>query len=138
MAIVNTEYKFIYADAGQPDRTSDGGVFARTQFYEILIRKELQIPNETPLTATEIKTPHVIVADDDFCLSENQVKPYLGLQSKGSPQKVFNYRLCRPKRVVENVFGQLATVFHVFCESINLGCINSVVSASTHLHTYLR
>jgi hypothetical protein len=52
MAIVDAEYKVIYADVGQPGRTSDEGVFAITQFYEKLIRKGLQIANKPPLPGT--------------------------------------------------------------------------------------
>jgi hypothetical protein len=66
---------------GQPCRTSDGVVFSRTQFCEKLIRKELQVSNETPLPGTEIKTPHIIIASNVFCFSGNIMKSYPGLFS---------------------------------------------------------
>nr|CAI5843193.1 unnamed protein product [Callosobruchus analis] len=42
------------------------------------------------------------------------MKPY---QQKGisHEEKIFNYRLCRARRVVENVFGILASRFRIFC-----------------------
>jgi hypothetical protein len=64
-----------------------------------------------------------------LCLPENLITPYPGLQSNGSPQRVFNYRLYRARRVVENIFVQLTAVFLMFRGSINLGCIHWVVLA---------
>jgi hypothetical protein len=105
MAIVNAEYKFIYVVIGQPGRTSDGRVFARIRFFEKLIRKGLQIPNEAALVGTEIKTLYVLIGHDAFCLSENLMKPHPGIQSKGSCQCVFNYRLFQARRVAKIVSG---------------------------------
>jgi hypothetical protein len=92
MPIVDGEYKFIYVDVGQQGRTSDGGAFffflqghsSTGNYYEW--PSNLQIPNETALLGTEIRTPYMIVGDDAFCWSENLIKPYPGIQSKGSPQ----------------------------------------------------
>lgn len=138
MAIVDIEYKFIYVNIDKSTATSDGGAFARTQFYEKLIRKGLQIPNETALPGTEIKIQYVVVGDDAFCLSENLMKPYSGMQSNGSPERVFNYRLHRARRVADNAFGQFATVFCIFSGCINLEFINSGALVCVHMRNYLR
>ena len=39
MAIVDTEYKFIYIDIGCNGRVSDGGVFKNCSIYEALQKK---------------------------------------------------------------------------------------------------
>nr|CAI5834076.1 unnamed protein product [Callosobruchus analis]CAI5861679.1 unnamed protein product [Callosobruchus analis] len=41
------------------------------------------------------------------------MKPYSGFYEKGSKQRIFNYRLSRARRVVENAFGICSTVFRV-------------------------
>ena len=56
----------------------------------------------------------VLVADNGFPLTSALIKPYAGEVTKGSPKIVFNYRVSRTRRVVENAFGLLASVFRKF------------------------
>ena len=63
------------------------------------------------------------------------MKPYSGHHEKGSKERICNYRFSRGRRVVENLFGILASVFRIFrepnkAEIITLACL--------HLHNYLR
>jgi len=68
------------------------------------------------------------------------MKPYSGHHEKGLKEKICNYRFSRSSRVVENLFGILASVFRIFrkpmlvepnkAEIITLACL--------HLHNYLR
>jgi hypothetical protein len=51
---------------------------------------------------------------DDFALSENLVKVYPGRHSKGSKERIFSFRICRARRVVEDVFGLASSIFRVF------------------------
>ena len=53
------------------------------------------------------------IGDEAFPLSENLVKVYLGEHPKDSKERIFNYRICRSRRVVENVFGLSSSVFRV-------------------------
>jgi len=84
--------------------------------------------------------PYVLVADNAFPLTSYLMKPYAGEVPKGSPKRVFNYRLSRARRIVENAFGLLASVFRIFrkpffdkpstAEDITLACV--------YLHNFLR
>eukprot|EP00102_Acyrthosiphon_pisum_P019617 XP_016656827.1 PREDICTED: uncharacterized protein LOC103308147 [Acyrthosiphon pisum] len=65
-----------------------------------------------------MKLPCVLVADDAFALSENIMKPYATDLNKGSPKRVFNYRLSRARRIIENTFGLLSAVFRIFRKPI--------------------
>jgi len=49
--------------------------------------------------------PYHFIGDEAFPLSENLVKVYPGQHPKGSEGRIFNYSICRVRRVVENVFG---------------------------------
>jgi len=53
------------------------------------------------------------IGDEAFPSSENLMKVYPGQQPKGSKEQIFNYRICRVQRVVENVFGLASSVFQV-------------------------
>jgi len=48
-----------------------------------------------------------------FPLTDNIMKPFPSLFSKGIPERIFNYRLSRARRVVENVFGIISSVFRI-------------------------
>jgi hypothetical protein len=55
----------------------------------------------------------MIVGDDAFPLKPYLMKPYPN-RNLGITQRVFNYRLSRVRRIVENVFGILTSRFSVF------------------------
>ena len=68
------------------------------------------------------------------------MKPFPGPYPKGSLERAFNYRLSRARRIIENVFGLLATVFRVFRRPIpqNPNKVESVVLTCISLHNFLR
>ncbi|PIO25773.1 hypothetical protein AB205_0113670 [Aquarana catesbeiana] len=55
-------------------------------------------------------------------------------------QRIYNYRLSRARRVVENAFGILSSRFRLFLKAINLAeyKLNHVVLCCCILHNYLR
>lgn len=140
-AIVDAHYKFLYGDVGCQGRISDGGVIKYTSFYKKLMTNSLGLPDERPLPGRNILLPHVFVADDAFALSKNVMKPYPGqLPGNASPKRIFNYRLSRARRIVENVFGICAATFRVLLKPIALHPkkVESVVLAIIYLHNFLR
>jgi hypothetical protein len=87
-------------------------VLGKTAFGKALGDKLLQIPEPGTLPNSEKKLPLVFVGDDSFALTENFMKPY-GQAGLTAEQRIFNYRLCRARRVVENSFGILVSRFGV-------------------------
>jgi hypothetical protein len=51
--------------------------------------------------------------DGAFPLSKNLMKVYLGQHPKGSKERIFSYRICIVRRVIENVFGLASSVSRV-------------------------
>lgn len=110
MAIVDADYKFIYVDVGCNGMISDGGVFKNSSIYEALENNELNIPGPTALPGSKDIVPYVLVADDAFGLSMYLIKPY-SQSNLTTEKRVFNYRLSRARRTVENAFGILSNRF---------------------------
>ena len=104
MAIVDTEYKFIYVDIGCNGRVSDGGVFKNCIIYEALQKKNLNILEPTRLPGSRFIVPYVLVADDAFALSKYLMKPY---SQTGLTTEKINYRLTRARRTVAKYLGNM-------------------------------
>lgn len=138
MGIADAEYKFIYIDVGRNGRFSDGGVFNRCTFGQAMDSNQLCLPPERALPGRETPVPFVLVADDAFALRPNILKPY-AQRGLTMVQRVFNYRLSRTRRVIENVFGIMSARFRVFHKPIHLDPIKTkkVVLACCVLHNYL-
>ena len=91
------------------------------------------------LPGTQTQFPHVIVADDAFSLKQYLLKPYsqIGLTTE---KRIFNYRLSRARRVVENAFGILANCFRIFMAPIGLipEKVEAITMACCALHNFLQ
>lgn len=139
-AVVDANYNFVYANVGCQGRISDGGVFSETNFKKCLDDNTMHLPRPSPLPGRNTCTPFVFVADDAFPLSNNVMKPFPGAQDKGSPKRVFNYRLSRARRVAENAFGIICSVFRVLRKPMILEpqVAQQVTLAILFLHNFLR
>lgn len=137
--IVNANYEFIYVHSGTNGRVSDGDILRHTDFFRALENNELQIPAHRCPPLIDYELPYVFLGDEAFPLMENLMKPYSN-HSAGHDEHIFNYRLSRARRVVENTFGILASRFRVFLQPININVkhIDWIVMASCVLHNYLR
>ncbi|CAH1957561.1 unnamed protein product [Acanthoscelides obtectus] len=120
LALADAECNFLYIDVGCNGRMSDGGIFKNSTLYRELYEDLLNIPSDEHLPNRVKPVPYVILGDDAFALSKNLLKPFPRSKFLSAKQKVFNYRLCRARRVVENAFGILASRFRVFRKPICL------------------
>nr|CAI5845001.1 unnamed protein product [Callosobruchus analis] len=66
--------------------------------------------------------------------------PYPGIHDKGSSKRIYNYRLSRARRMIENVFGIMTSVFRIFRTPILLNPekANVIVQTCVLLHNFLR
>lgn len=140
MAVVDGNYNFLFADVGCQGRISDGGILKDTLFYEMMKNNRLQLPSAKELPGRTIEVPYFFAVDSAFALMENMMKPYSGDHPAGSVKRIFNYRISRARRVVENVFGILSSVFRILRKPMLLEPKKAeiVVSATVYLHNYLR
>ena len=138
MAICNANYEFILVDIGDTGRNSDGGVFSNCIIGDAIQRNILNIPGPEEMNTTNIKFPYVFVGDDAFPLKENLMKPFpreiLRIQ-----ERIYNYRLSRARRIIENTFGILAARFRIFRRTIiaREDVVINVTKATVSLHNFL-
>jgi hypothetical protein len=139
-ALVDGNYNVIFADVGSQGRISDGVVFKDTKLYSMMTEDTLGLPPPEELPGRQMKLPYFFAADSAFALSENVMNPYPGDHVSESSTRIFNYRLSRAHRVVENVFGIVSAVFRVLRKPMLLEPSTSeiVVMSILHLHNYLR
>jgi hypothetical protein len=92
-------------------RCSDGGIFAESGLGKAFEEGKAGLPPPSPLPHDDQEIPFSIVADDAFPLRSWLLKPY-PQRFMTRDQRLFNYRLSRARRVVENAFGILAHRYH--------------------------
>jgi len=139
MALVDANYRFIYINVGAPGAGSDGGVFANTMLKTLIEDNALGLPPPEPLTGCTSDLPYFIVADEAFALKPWLMKPY-PRRNMAIEQRIYNYRISRGRRVVENAFGILAARFRCLLGTMPQSPerVTKVVIAICILHNILR
>lgn len=119
MAVVNANTKFIVCDFSVCGRVSDGGVIENTLFYHKLREGTLSLLKPQPPHNFQVPLPFVFVGDEAFALRSDFLKPF-NQRQLDNDNGIFNFRLSRARRVVENVFGILSRRFRIFSAPINM------------------
>lgn len=138
MAACDANCRFTFVDVGSPGSEGDVNVFSRTDLGRNFLSEseEMDLPEAKDVNGTI--TPFYFVADDAFPISPRLLKPFGG-RNLTNRQKIFNYRLSRARRTIENAFGILV---------MRWGCLRSqflfhpdkvkrIVTACCVLHNYL-
>ena len=137
---IKAHYRFIVVDVGDACHHSNGGVLSNSSFGQALDDKTLHISRGRPLPGTSSPMlPYVIVGDEAFPFKENMMRPYPG-KNLDEPECIYNYRLSRARRIIENSCGILAARWRIFRKPI-IADPNKVVlytKAAIALHNYLR
>lgn len=141
MALVDADYNFLYVDVGAEGRMSDGGLWKECDLHKSIKDGSLNVPRNKPWPMAEGRGshPHTIVADDAFAMTTYLLKPYCS-RNLTHTQRIFNYRLSRARRVVENTFGIMSCRFRLLhtCIHRKPEKVVTIVMAIVALHNYLR
>lgn len=140
LAIVGPSYEFLAVDIGSFGREGDAGIFSKCSLGRAIKDKLFDIPGATILPNTEIVAPQVFLGDEAFPILENLLKPYPRNQSLHDKSKaIFNYRLSRARRIVENAFGLLTQNFRIFLTPIhtNPDIIEDLITTACILHNLM-
>ena len=97
----------MWADVGTQGSSSDAQIFNHGPLRNGLENDTLGLPDPEPLPHDDRPLPYFLVGDDAFPLRSWMMKPYSN-RNMTNEERIFNYRLSRARRVVENTFGILA------------------------------
>ncbi|CAH2083600.1 unnamed protein product [Euphydryas editha] len=136
LALVDANYKFIAVDIGSYGKNSDGGILTNSALGRGLENGTLNVPESSPLPGTNILTPYVILGDEAFALKTYMMRPYPKANVQDDEKIIFNYRLCRGRRLVECAFGILSQTFRVYCRRLKADPRNatSIILTTCILH----
>ena len=139
MALVDADYTFRWIQVGDVGSSSDGQIWKHCELRQAIEDGVIGIPDAEPLPHDDVDTPFYLVADDAFAMRTWVMKPF-GRRGLDHDELVFNYRLSRARRVVENAFGLLASRFRCLLSTlqVHIDTVNLIVRTCVVLHNFLR
>jgi len=120
---------------------SDGGIWANTDFAQDLQSGIVDLPTPKPLPGRDIPFPYIFVGDEAFPLCTYLMRPY-SCKIRGDLTKnmrIFNYRLSRCRRTIENAFGILTTCWQILQKPLCMSVENCemVFKSLVCLHNFI-
>lgn len=139
LALVDANYNFTYVDIGSYGKQSDGAVFANSSLGKSLQFGDLGIPSDQIPQDGSRMLSYCIVGDEAFPLKKYLMRPFPG-KFLSMDKRIFNYRLSRARRIVENAFGILAAKWRIFRRpmALKIDTADKVVQAACCLHNFVR
>ncbi|XP_017471610.1 PREDICTED: putative nuclease HARBI1 [Rhagoletis zephyria] len=139
LAVCDANYTFTGIDIGAYGSQSDGGVLWNSGFGENLYGGTLDLPENDVLPGTNNCFPHYFVGDSAFPLKPFLMRPYPGTNLPPDRQ-IFNQRLSRARRVIENAFGILACRWRILLSPLQMSPASAekIVKATVVLHNYVK
>ena len=139
LAVVDANYKFLYIEVGAPGSAGDSGTWRDCSLGHAVEENRAGLPEPEPLHGIDVDMPYSLVGDDAFALRNWMMKPYPSRQLTRE-QRIFNYRLSRALRIVENAFGILANRFRCLLTTMlqEPKTVATIVHAACVLHNFIR
>lgn len=139
LGLVDSQYKFIAIDTGSYGKECDSSIFSESALGQRLSSYSLAVPKDEPLVEGGVSLPYVLVADEGFPLKRFVMRPFPMDKNLTDERRIFNYRTCRCRRVVENAFGILAQRWRLYFRPLQckIDTVQKIIKATTVLHNYL-
>lgn len=140
LGICDANYLFLFVDIGAYGRRSDGGIFRDSQIGQKFVKHEMNVPKAELLAIDGMPLPYVLVGDEAFQLTNYLLRPYPGRGGLNKDKTIFNYRLSRARRTIENSFGLLVSLWRILKKPIEATVDNTIniIKAIVCLHNWLR
>lgn len=140
LGICDANYIFTLVEIGAYGRRSDGGIFRDSIMGQKFNERQMNLPKPKRLTVDGMPLPYVLVGDEAFQLSDYLLRPYPGRGGLSQDRSIFNYRLSRARRTIENSFGILVSQWRILKRPIDATVDNTIhmIKAIICLHNLLR
>ncbi|KAB0790347.1 hypothetical protein PPYR_15286 [Photinus pyralis] len=138
LACCDADYKFTWVDIGAYGSENDAGIFKRSQIKIDMETVSSSLP-EGELNGSSAKVPYYFVGDEAFPLNHYLLRPYPG-SGLTNERLIFNYRLSRARRTIENSFGILASRWRVYRQPLlcSVETSEAIIKATVCLHNFLK
>lgn len=141
MALVDADYKFLWIDVGSDGSSNDASIYNGSELKEGLESSNnvFNLPKEKQLPGDDVPVPYFIVGDNAFGINKRLMNPY-SIRNMEYDERIFNYRLSRGRRVVENAFGILAHKFRILLGTLNQRPVTcrKIITTCVILHNLIR
>ena len=117
MAVSDARQRFLKIKSGASGSSGDAGIFATSEFYKMLNDGSLQIPPPCPIDGVEGNTRFMFSGDCAYPRRINFQTPIKGTFLRPE-EDLFNYRLSRTRRAVENASLRYCRRDSIFCNSL--------------------
>ena len=143
LATCDARYNFVLIDVGAEGRNSDGGIFRTSEINKCLENGSLSFPDAKPLNEARFNdVPYFMVGDEAFPLETYMMRPFFGRSSGrlSVDKAIYNYRLSRARRCIENAFGIMAGRFRIFRKPIIASeeTARAITLACVVLHNFIK
>ena len=139
LAISDSNYCFIWFDVGQYGSNSNSSILIQSNMGGYFEDHSNNIPQPESVEGCNFDTLlYFLVGDEIFPLRAWLMRPYPGKLTE--QERVFNYRLSRARRFIENCFNILDARWKIFPTPIEASVVNAgrYTLACIALHNCLR
>lgn len=140
MAACDSNYKFTLVNIGSYGSQNDAGIFYESEFGSMLRSQKLNVlRKKEKLPGSNETAGYFFIGDEGFPLSMNLMRPYSG-RNLNENKNIFNYRLSRARRTIENAFGILVSRWRVLRKPICMhpNTVDSIILSTICLHNFLK
>ena len=126
-------------DIGEPGGASDRQIWSACELKQCVEDGLMDLPPAAPLPHDDRPMPYWFIGDDAFGMKTWLLKPF-SKRGLTREERIFNYRLSRARRVVENTFGILVQRFRCLRTTLQQRpeTVARIAKACVCLHNLMR